>query len=34
MFKSFGRVTRFGPLLILAAFLLVACGSGEVTDPE
>ena len=32
MLKSFRRVTRFGPLLILAAFLLVACGSGAAAS--
>ncbi len=32
MLKSFQRVTRFGPLLILAAFLLVACGSGAAAS--
>jgi uncharacterized cupredoxin-like copper-binding protein len=32
MFKSFGRVMRFGPLLVLAAFLLAACGSGAAAS--
>jgi uncharacterized cupredoxin-like copper-binding protein len=32
MLKSFGRVTRFAPLLVLAAFLLVACGSGAAAS--
>jgi uncharacterized cupredoxin-like copper-binding protein len=32
MFRSLRRAVRFGPLLVLAAFLLVACGSGAAAS--